>query len=202
MPYPANTRSPFALLVRVTPMTANSVSSFSSFLPPSGSTSVRAVGGIGSGSIFTANGWKYEPSFIAGFSPAFWKFAATYSAALSIPLVSIPRPSHSGLARKKRSFCMRSRMGSSNGFWAGERFASANKAANATAAASGRDVLDMRGSLLRERRGEGEMQLLCGGGATSGKGQRSGQSSSALWAPFEENSKTARTGASNGVSEM
>ena len=70
MPYPANTRSPLALLLRVMPITAKSVSSFNSFLPPSASTSVKAVGLIGSGSILTWNGWKYVPSFIAGLRPA------------------------------------------------------------------------------------------------------------------------------------
>ena len=48
----------------------------SNALTLSGPRNARAVGLLRLGGMGTMNGWKNEPSFMAGFSPAFWNAAA------------------------------------------------------------------------------------------------------------------------------
>ena len=77
MPYPANTRSPAALPAGLKAIGLYSTPSFGSFFASPGPERVSAVGLPSFDDMTMVNGWKYEPSFIAGFSPAFWNASAT-----------------------------------------------------------------------------------------------------------------------------
>src|SRR6476469_7534115 len=99
------------------------------------------------------NGWKYDPSGPAGLRPAALNDSAMYAAALLMPSVLSPRPSHSSEARKKRSFFIRARAESS----------ACNSGVNASRRATGRDR--RRLGMGRPELGRWDTVIVLGGAA-------------------------------------